>query len=110
MIEKWLPVKGYEGKYEVSNTGKVRGVDRVVSFRGSSKKQRLKERFLKQNKRKNGYMGVALCENGKIKGLSVHRLVAIAFIENKCNKKCVNHIDSNRGNNMITNLEWVTHK
>lgn len=98
MNEIWKDVKGYEGLYQVSNTGQV--------FSIRSKK------FLKQGHTGwgEGYAFVALCKNGMRKNKNVHRLVAEAFIPNPENKPEVNHIDHNPHNNNANNLEWVTHQ
>lgn len=56
-----------------------------------------------------GYKQVRLRKDGKTYTYSVHRLVAFTFISNPVNKPCINHIDSNRSNNHVDNLEWVTH-
>jgi hypothetical protein len=70
-----------------------------------------RNKYLKPVKFKNGYLIVSLClANGKIKQYLIHRLVAIAFINNPLNLPQVNHIDSNRENNSLDNLEWVTPK
>lgn len=97
--EKWAPIKGYEGVYEVSNLGLVRRVD----FRGTGK-----PRNLKPADNGTGYLFVTLCKNGIVKRFYVHRLVAEAFIENSTNLPEVNHKDECRSNNHVTNLEWCT--
>ena len=94
--EQWKAVVGYEGIYEVSNYGKVRNVKTG--------------RILKLGKSKNGYLRVGLHKNGKQKYFLVHRLVAIAFIPNPDNKETVNHIDEDKTNNHVCNLEWMTQK
>jgi hypothetical protein len=94
MLEAWNDVVGYEGIYKVSITGKVK------SLHG-------KEKYLSQSISK-GYKVVALSKNGKAKMMKVHRLVAMAFIPNPMNKPHVNHIDSNRANAHVYNLEWCT--
>lgn len=95
MNEIWKPVVGYEG-YEVSNLGRVR------SFKHG------RERIMKLTSNGRGYMQLELCRNGEIKHHTVHRLVAQAFIPNPENKRDVNHIDGNKLNNHIENLEWAT--
>ena len=95
MSEKWLPVVGYEGLYEVSNKGNVRSLFRY-------KKQ------LKPSKGSNGYLSVELFKNKQGKRISIHRIVAIAFIPNPDNLPIVNHKDENKHNNCVENLEWVT--
>lgn len=98
MKEEWKPIKGYEGLYEVSNTGKIK------SF------QRGKTRILHQNVNWSGYHHVILSKDTAKKDLRVHRLVASAFIPNPNNKPEVNHIDGNKDNNNVDNLEWATGK
>lgn len=67
-------------------------------------------RLLKLKEDKDGYFRVNLCNKGNRKTVSVHRLVAKAFIENPKGLPIVNHLDSNRKNNEVTNLEWCTAK
>ena len=101
--EIWKAVAGYEGLYEVSNTGKVRSLERITSVgrRGIGKE-------LRQYLLPCGYLDVSLSSNGKVKHKRVHRLVANAFCENQDNKDEVNHIDGNKQNNNACNLEWCT--
>lgn len=98
MKEEWKPIKGFKGLYEVSNTGKIK------SF------QRGKTKILRQNISQRGYHHVILSKNKVNKDLRVHRLVASAFIPNPLNKPEVNHIDGNKDNNNVDNLEWATCK
>ena len=94
-MEEWKTIEGYEGLYEVSNTGRIRNRNRKI---------------IKTFSNKEGYIRVTLCKNNKPKTFSVHRLVALAFIPNTENKPQVNHIDEDKANNVFTNLEWVTQK
>lgn len=101
MEEIWKDVVGYEGLYQVSNFGKVKslnykrlGVQRDMTLRDTSV----------------GYFMVLLRKNGKGASKYVHRLVADAFLDNPEDKKCVNHKDGDKHNNLAENLEWVTYK
>lgn len=102
--------------YEVSNLGRVRSVDRYNHFTGRNQSgyyettQFIKGRFLKPKKDRGGYLYVNLAYNGKYKSVKIHRLVALAFINNPNNLPVVNHIDENKTNNKVSNLEWVTIK
>jgi len=102
--EIWKDVEGYEGYYQVSNYGLVRSKDRI-SFSG----HKLKGRVLKQTVNK-GYHQIGLYKDDERFCETVSRLVAKAFIPNPENKPEVNHIDENKSNNHVDNLEWVTAK
>lgn len=93
--ERWLPVVGYEGLYEVSSLGRVKSL--------------IKNKILKQYK-KGSYLYVFLYMSKKSRTYRVHRLVAIAFIPNPLNLPQVNHKDENKQNNCVDNLEWCTAK
>ena len=106
MREEWRPVVGYEGLYEVSNMGRVKSLERTVwNGKGYFKTS---ERILKPGKDKGGYLQVCLCKDGKDKWCAVHRLVATAFLPNLDNLPQVNHIDENKENNCVQNLEWCS--
>lgn len=109
MMELWLPIKGYEGLYEISNMGNVRSVARIEKFIRSGKEtQRLKAgRVLKPISR-DEYLGVCLSKGTTRKCYLIHRLVAETFIENPLNFPQVNHKDEDKFNNRVTNLEWCT--
>lgn len=98
-MEEWRDIKGYEGKYQISNLG------RVKSLRDSHNNYR--EKYIKSRIRR-GYLSVTLCNKGKQKQFLVHRLIAEAFIPNPNNYPQVNHKDENKLNNNIENLEWCT--
>jgi hypothetical protein len=105
-MEVWKEIEGFEGLYEVSTEGRVRGIDRYVkSSNGGLNLWKGKE--LKQCLR-NGYKAVHLCKDGKHKSYYVHRLVAIAFIDNPDNLPQINHKNENRTDNRIENLEWCS--
>ena len=92
MQEKWRPVVGYEGLYEVSNLGRVRRI-----------------RIVEPTKKKHGYMQISLVgKDGVRRSHRLHRIVAMAFIPNPEGKPQVNHRDENPENNRAKNLEWAT--
>lgn len=97
--EKWAPMRGFEGLYEISNFGRVKSLPK----RGGSKEPRI----MAINKSRD-YSHVTLCIDRHVVCKDIHRLVAEAFVENPHNKPCVNHKDGNKRNNRSTNLEWVT--
>ena len=105
----WKPVTGYESLYEVSDNGEIRSCDRYINTDIRHVKSRLiKGKTLFQNQKRNGYLTVDLCKEGKVKTTLVHRIVAEAFLPNPDGLRFVNHKDSNRTNNAVSNLEWVT--
>lgn len=107
MEEIWKDVPGFEGLYQVSNTGKVKSIATKVNHRYGSRKRAEKLKSLATNE--NGYATVNLYKENKLKVFKVHRLVAQCFIPNPYSKKTVNHIDANKLNNNLPNLEWATH-
>lgn len=106
--EVWRPVKGYEGLYEVSNIGNVRSIKRkkVITNTLGSFERSYGGRLVKPFVAHNGYMRVSLCKDGKERKFPVHRLVAQAFIPNPSHLDQINHIDENKKNNNVNNLEW----
>lgn len=107
--EIWKPVVGFEGKYEVSNKGRVKS----LNFNKTSKKRIMKQNFTKQG----GYLFVNLCKDGKHKGYLVHRLVYNAFVgilprfvvsQKGDDRMEINHINEIKTDNRLENLELVT--
>lgn len=101
-MEIWKDIKNFEGYYQISNYGKVRSLDRFDGVRNR------KGQNIKPALKNNGYLQVGLRKHRKRKYVSVHRLVAEHFINNPENKSQVNHIDGNKQNNCVSNLEWST--
>lgn len=107
----WKDITGFEGLYQVSDKGEVKRLESYKKHSRSGELFKLKERILKQSKDKDGYLLVGLKDvNGKMKSYRVHRLVAQAFIPNTNNLEQVNHIDENKLNNEVSNLEWCSSK
>lgn len=109
-MEEWRDVHGYEGRYQVSNIGRVRSVDRLVRIVGNNYRP-VRGKILSIGKYPNGYSMVNFTDGkGKVSTKLVHRLVADAFIPNPNNFPQVNHKDENINNNNVDNLEWCTPK
>ena len=105
--EIWMSVRDYEGFYEISQSGVVRSVERLISTpRGYRKAP---QRIITSRKNNSGYLEVRLSKDGICKTKFIHVLLASSFIPNPLNKKEVNHINGVKEDNRIENLEWVTH-
>jgi hypothetical protein len=112
MKEIWKDIYGFEDLYMVSNYGFVKSKAREVTTndkRGYSYITDKKEKILKNICNKNGYAKVSLHKDGVQYQKNVHRLVAEHFIQNVFNLPQINHIDGNKHNPKVDNLEWVTH-
>lgn len=106
--EIWKDIKGYEGYYQISSFGRVRGLDRYV--KQGDRTIMLKSKILKPRYDSGKYLRVILTKNAIAKGFSIHRLVAQHFIPNPDNLPEVNHKDEKKENNNVDNLEWCTSK
>jgi len=111
MLGIWKDVKGYEGIYEAGSTGGIRSLDRIV-VENSGKERSHKGRLLKSCDPGSGYLMVRLSKNGVVKTRTVHQLVAEAFLNHVPNgfKMVVDHIDNNKLNNSLSNLQIITHR
>lgn len=96
MMEIWKEIDDYNGDYLVSNLGRVKSLKYG------------KERILKPQKQKTGYLTINLCKNGKMKTSRINRLVAEAFLPNPKNLPEVDHINSDKMDNRVENLQWIS--
>lgn len=109
MQEKWKDIKGYEGLYQVSNFGSIKSLKRKrYNYKLQKTIEVNTERFLKPFADKKGYLRVKLQNNTNKKTVSIHRLVAQAFLDNPNHYPQINHIDGVKTNNLVNNLEWCT--
>jgi len=103
MNEVWKDIESYKGAYQVSNFGKVRSLNRTTR-----NNHNLIGKTLSLRNNNYGYYTVILYKNCVGISFTVHRLVMSAFTKNTDNKPCINHLDEDKHNNHINNLEWVT--
>ena len=106
-VEQWKPVNGYEGIYEVSSHGRVRSLDRVVTY-SDGRVRRHKGKILSAPLSRDGYPAVNLHTQGKLKKRYVHSLIAETFIGPRPEGMEVCHNDGNPTNNHVDNLRYGT--
>ena len=105
----WKPIHGYENIYEISNTGEIKSCARITKNGKTSYKNKEESiRTICVNNKRHGYCEITLYKNNIGRRYKVHRLVGTTFIPNVLNKPEINHIDGNKLNNAVNNLEWVT--
>jgi hypothetical protein len=106
--EIWKDIKGYEGLYQISNMGRVKGLKRQINTFGGTRI--IPEKIKKIYKNHKGYITASLYygDECRFKNWQVHRLVALHFIENPLNKPQVNHIYGIKHDNRASELEWST--
>lgn len=113
--EVWKDIPEYQDFYQISNFGRVRALQRTILHKPSVKfpngrKVVYKERELIPSTDNNGYLFIQLYKNGNFKSKRIHRLVAETFLPNPQNLEQVNHIDENKTNNCVNNLQWCSPK
>ena len=107
MNELWKDIKGYEGYYQISNLGRVKSLNRTI-IRRDNKIYHQKEQIITPCINHKGYYCCILRKEFKGYPKRVHRLVAENFLDNPNNLLQVNHIDGNKQNNNVNNLEWIS--
>ena len=107
MEEIWKDIPSYEGYYQVSTLGNFRSLPRQIKYKNNGTRN-YPSKSLKTETTKDNYQRIVLMKYGVKNRYMCHRLVAITFIPNLENKPFINHIDGNKSNNVVTNLEWCT--
>jgi hypothetical protein len=107
MQEIWKEIKGYEGYFEVSNLGNFRSKDRIIKYKRSGTRL-YPGKSLKTETIIEGYQRIVLMKEARRRRYMCHRIVAQEFIPNPDNKPFINHINGNKQDNRVENLEWVT--
>ena len=111
--EEWRDVPGYEDIYQVSNSGRVKHLQTTIIEVSSSgevvSSRPTREYILKQCTNNQNYFHVGLTRSGKVNSIGVHRLVALAFVPKLPHQDEVHHVDKDRQNNDVSNLQWVSY-
>ena len=107
-VEQWKDIPDYEGYYQISNLGRVKSLEKTLIIR--KRKCVYKPLIKKPHISKRGYWEIGICKNRLGVTKKIHRLIAISFIDNPKNHPQINHIDGNKLNNNISNLEWVNNR
>lgn len=108
VTEEWRPIVGYKERYQISSFGRVKSNARTARIRGNSLRP-VRERIMTLQKTKLGYWFLRLNNGQKMVNCVVHRLVAKAFLPNPNNLPIVNHLDCDKANSHVDNLEWCTY-
>lgn len=106
-MEEWRDIKGYEGLYQVSNEGRVRSLERTITYK-DGRERLVKEKFVTPHKNSNGHLKFRLSKNGILSEIQAHRLIAEIFIPNPNGYDVVHHIDHDPYNNTVENLVWMS--
>lgn len=107
--ERWLPIRGYEQSYMISSYGRIKAIDRTLTF-SDGRVRAYKSRIIRTHRINQHYYVASLTQNQRRAMKDVHRLVAEAFIPNPNGFREINHKDENSLNNCADNLEWCTRK
>lgn len=95
-MEVWKDIPEYEGLYQISTLGRIKGFQTG-------------EKILRPSKTKIGYFHTTLCKEGNHRDILIHRLVALTFLPNPENKPTVDHINRDKEDNRLENIRWATH-
>lgn len=106
-MEIWKDITGYEGYFQVSNLGNFRSLDRIIKYKNSGTRLYPGKPLLKETTL-DGYQRIVLMKEAIKRRFMCHRLVAQEFIPNPENKPFINHINGDKSDNMVENLEWCT--
>lgn len=110
MEELWKDIPDFEGYYQASNLGRIRSVDRYVKYKNTDGVALRKGKILSPKTSKKGYLETTLMKEGKNYYKRIHQLIASAFLPNPNNYPYINHINENKKDNRVENLEWCTPK